>query len=114
MNISMQKAERAVRCVSRLLSAPQGGRWLGECVTGKKKVLQPLQKKNKTADIGSKRRPDEHNCIEFTELPVQLTILKSANENQYSGNDRTEWLTLNRSAHTLSVVCDSTCSFFDI
>jgi hypothetical protein len=68
------------------------------------KVLQSLQK---SADKGSKRRTDEQNFIEFTEMPVQLTILKSANENQYSGNDRTEQLTLNRSAHS-SVVCDST------
>jgi hypothetical protein len=62
------------------------------------KVLQSLQK---IADKGSKRRPDEHNFIEFTEIPVQLTILKDANENQYSGNDRTEQLKLNRSAHIL-------------
>jgi len=63
------------------------------------KVLQSLPKK--TADKGSKRRPDEHNFIEFTELPVQLTILKSANENQYSASDSTEELILNGSAHTL-------------
>jgi len=82
-----------------LLSAPQGGRWLGECLTLDKKCYNPCQKK--TADKGSKRRPGEHNFIEFTELPVQLTILKSANENQYSGDHSTEELTLNGSAHTV-------------